>query len=59
MLLCHVDVEANQQPLAELMHAAIIMDYTLILAWSFAEAARYIETFKAYEKKGATLIKVY
>lgn len=32
-------------------------DHTLILAWSTSEVARYLETFRAYAKKPADLIK--
>jgi uroporphyrinogen-III decarboxylase len=35
------------------------MEFTLICAWSLAEAARYLETYKAYENKGAKIIKVH
>ena len=35
------------------------MGFTLICAWSLAEAARYLETYKAYENKGAKIIKVH
>ena len=32
-------------------------DYTLLLAWSVPEAARYLETLRAYAKKPADMIK--
>jgi hypothetical protein len=42
----------------ELMLLCTKVGFTLICAWSLAEAARYIETYKAYENKGAKVIKV-
>lgn len=57
VLLCHVDVDDNERPLEELTKIAFINNWTLVCVWSFEEAARYIETFKSYEKKSAELIK--
>lgn len=57
IVLCLVDVEGSTQPLEELMLLCTNMGFTLICAWSLAEAARYLETYKAYENKGAKIIK--
>ncbi|KAF8958216.1 ssDNA endonuclease and repair protein rad10, partial [Haplosporangium bisporale] len=35
----------------------MVNDFTVICAWSNEEAARYIETFKAYENKAPDAIK--
>lgn len=51
MILCLVDVEDNIKPLHELNRMALLESCTLILSWSIVEAARYIETYKAYETK--------
>ena len=57
VLLVFVDDENNQTTLQELNKIAFACDFTLILAWSNAECARYIETFKAYEGKSAVSIQ--
>ena len=35
----------------------VVNDASLVLAWSELEAARYLETFKAYEGKDASSIQ--
>jgi DNA excision repair protein ERCC-1 len=57
VILCYVDVEDNEVALKQINRLAVLSDFTLVLAWSWAEAARYLETFKAYENKSASLIK--
>ncbi|CAI5736807.1 unnamed protein product [Hyaloperonospora brassicae] len=57
LVLCFVDVDDNEVALREINRVALLSDFTLVLAWSWLEAARYLETFKAYENKSATLIK--
>lgn len=57
VLLCLVDVEGSTKPLEELTLLCISLGFTLICCWSLTEAARYIETYKAYENKGAKTIK--
>lgn len=56
VLLLQVDVKDPQQALKELAKVCILADCTLILAWSPEEAARYLETYKAYELKPADLL---
>ena len=41
----------------EVTKAALVHDCTALLAWSAQEAARYLETLKAYQRKPADLIK--
>ncbi|KAE9013866.1 hypothetical protein PF004_g8538 [Phytophthora fragariae] len=55
LVLCFVD--DNEVALREINRVALLSDFTLVLAWSWLEAARYLETFKAYENKSATIIK--
>lgn len=43
--------------LQDLNKLAFACDFTLILAWSNGECARYIETFKAFEGKSAAAIQ--
>ncbi|KAF9933698.1 ssDNA endonuclease and repair protein rad10 [Linnemannia zychae] len=57
VLLLLVDVDTHQQAIREMTRVAMVNDLTLICAWSNEEAARYIETFKAYENKPPDAIK--
>ncbi|XP_023647821.2 DNA excision repair protein ERCC-1 [Paramormyrops kingsleyae] len=57
VLLLQVDVKDPHHALKELARICIMADCTLILAWSPEEAGRYLETYKAYEKKPADLLK--
>ncbi|TDH67088.1 hypothetical protein CCR75_005344 [Bremia lactucae] len=47
----------NEVALREINRVALFSEFTLVLAWSWLEAARYLETIKAYENKSATIIK--
>lgn len=49
--------EAEETPLQELNRLCFQYGVTLLLAWSNLEAARYLETFKAYEKKSTASIQ--
>ncbi|KDO31364.1 hypothetical protein SPRG_03981 [Saprolegnia parasitica CBS 223.65] len=57
VVVCHVDVPDNESALKEINRDALACGFTLLLAWSWKEAARYIETLKSYENRPATLIK--
>ena len=57
VLMVLVDVEDNANTLLELNKLAVVHNMTLILAWSEQEAARYLETIKAFDGKDATLIQ--
>ncbi|KAG3119785.1 hypothetical protein PI124_g2084 [Phytophthora idaei] len=57
LVLSFVDVDDNEVALREINRVALLSGFTLVLAWSWLEAARYLETFKAYENKSATIIK--
>jgi len=57
ILLCLVDVEDNASILLFLNKVCCINNLTMILAWSEQEAARYLETFKAFEGKDASTIQ--
>ncbi|EEB07724.2 DNA repair endonuclease Swi10 [Schizosaccharomyces japonicus yFS275] len=56
ILLAVVDVENHRESIQELVKTSVVNRYTLILAWSSAEAARYIETYKAFEFAAPTNI---
>ncbi|MCJ1443485.1 MAG: ssDNA endonuclease and repair protein rad10 [Stictis urceolatum] len=57
VLLTLVDIDAHEEPLRELAKTSLVNNYTLILAWSAREAARYLEAYKAMERAAPTAIK--
>jgi len=57
ILLVLVDVQDNANVLLLLNKFAVTANLTLLLAWSEEEAARYLETFKAFDGKDAALIQ--
>lgn len=57
MLLCYVDIDDNTSPLLFLNDLCVQNNLSLILAWSEEEAARYLETVKAFDGRDATMIK--
>jgi DNA excision repair protein ERCC-1 len=57
ILLVMVDIEAHEESLKELSKTSLINNVTVILAWSAAEAGRYLELFKTYEHAAPTSIK--
>lgn len=57
ILLALVDDDSCLKSLLELNKIAFVSDFSLILAWSNEEAARYIETLKSYENKSSSSIQ--
>lgn len=57
VVLCLVDAEDVVKPMCEVNKIAAMGGCTLACAWSSEEAARYIETFKAYENKTPDVIR--
>ncbi|KAL7503836.1 hypothetical protein ACHAXN_001568 [Cyclotella atomus] len=57
ILLCYVDIDDNANVILYLNDLCVQNNFTLILAWSEEEAARYLETFKAFDGKDASLIQ--
>ncbi|KAI9332305.1 restriction endonuclease type II-like protein [Zopfochytrium polystomum] len=57
IILCKVDIEDHQHSIRELTKATILAGFTLFLAWSAEEAARYLETFKICENKPPDMIR--
>ena len=51
------DVADVERPLLDVGRMGVTAGWTLIVAASPAEAARYLETYKAYEHKPATAIR--
>jgi DNA excision repair protein ERCC-1 len=54
MLLCLVDIEDSAPSILFLNDLCVQNNYTLILAWSDEEAARYLETVRAFDGKDPT-----
>ncbi|KAF8821147.1 Dna repair protein rad10 subfamily protein [Cardiosporidium cionae] len=57
LLLCLVDLDEADGPLGEITLLAYQNNFTLFVVSSALEAARVLETFKAYEQKPADLIQ--
>ncbi|XP_057268691.1 DNA excision repair protein ERCC-1-like [Pezoporus wallicus] len=57
VLLLQVDVKDPQRALKDLAKICVLSDCTLLLAWSPEEAARYLETYKAFEQKPPDLLR--
>lgn len=57
VLLVLVDTKDPHHMLKNLTRICILADLTLILAWSFEEAGKIIETYKIYENKPADNIR--
>ncbi|KAL2144814.1 hypothetical protein VTI28DRAFT_8476 [Corynascus sepedonium] len=49
VLLTLVDIPNHEDALRELSKTSLVNQVTVILAWSAAEAARYLELYKSYE----------
>ncbi len=58
IVLFLVDAPDHVRSIRELSRiSATALNFTLVLSWSNEEAARYLETFKAFERKTADSIK--
>lgn len=57
IVLCMVDIENHEDSLKELSKTSVINNVTIVLCWSAAEGARYLELFKTYENAAPTSIK--
>lgn len=57
ILLAMVDIPNHEDSLRELSKTSLVNNVTLILCWSAAEAARYLELYKAYEHANFNSIK--
>lgn len=49
VLLTMIDIPNHEDPLRELSKTSMVNNVTVISCWSAAEAARYLELYKAYE----------
>lgn len=57
VLLLYVDGPDHVRAIRELTRASVVLEFCVLLAWSNEEAARYIETFKAYELRSADALR--
>lgn len=57
ILLTMVDIPNHEDSLRELSKTSSINNVTIILCWSAAEAARYLELYKSYEHANFSSIK--
>ncbi|KAI0839654.1 restriction endonuclease type II-like protein [Hypoxylon sp. FL0890] len=57
ILLTMVDIPNHEDSLRELSKTSLINNVTIILCWSAAEAARYLELYKSYEHANFNAIK--
>ncbi|KAK3941604.1 restriction endonuclease type II-like protein [Diplogelasinospora grovesii] len=57
ILLTMVDIPNHEDSLRELSKTALVNNVTVILCWSAAEAARYLELYKSYEHANFSAIR--
>ena len=57
ILLTMVDITNHEDSLRELSKTSLVNNVTVILCWSAAEAARYLELYKSYEHANFNAIK--
>jgi DNA excision repair protein ERCC-1 len=57
VLLTMVDIGNHEDSLKELSKTSLVNNVTVILCWSAAEAARYLELYKSYEHANAGAIR--
>ncbi|KAI1080051.1 mating-type switching protein swi10 [Whalleya microplaca] len=57
ILLTMVDIPNHEDSLRELSKTSLVNNVTIILCWSAAEAARYLELYKSYEHANFNAIK--
>lgn len=52
-----VDIPNHEDSLRELSKTSLVNNVTIVLCWSAAEAARYLELYKSYEHAGFAAIR--
>lgn len=57
VLLAMVDIPNHEDALRELSKTSLVNNATLVLCWSAAEAARYLELYKSYEHASFAAIR--
>lgn len=59
VLLAMVDIGNHEESLRELAKTALVNHLTLVLCWSAAEAAHYLELYKTYEHASPASIRAH
>lgn len=57
ILLTMVDIPNHEDSLRELSKTSLVNNVTIVLCWSAAEAARYLELYKSYEHASFAAIR--
>ncbi|KAI9051268.1 hypothetical protein LZ554_005369 [Drepanopeziza brunnea f. sp. 'monogermtubi'] len=57
VVLTMVDIQNHEESLKELSKTSLVNNVTVMLCWSAAEAARYLELYKSYEHANASAIR--
>lgn len=57
VVLTMVDIPNHEEVLRELSKTSLVNNVTLVLCWSAAEAARYLELYKSYEHANFNAIR--
>lgn len=57
IILTMIDIQNHEESLKELSKTSLINNVTVILCWSAAEAARYLELYKSYEHANHSAIR--
>ncbi|KAM0331711.1 hypothetical protein ACHAQA_003390 [Verticillium albo-atrum] len=57
ILLAMVDIPNHEDSMRELSKTSLVSNVTVILCWSAAEAARYLELYKSYEHANFSAIR--
>ncbi|CCF41448.1 DNA repair protein rad10 [Colletotrichum higginsianum] len=57
IMLTMVDIPNHEEVLRELSKTSLVNNVTIILCWSAAEAARYLELYKSYEHANFNAIR--
>ncbi|KAK2004947.1 DNA repair protein rad10, partial [Colletotrichum falcatum] len=57
IMLTMVDIPNHEEVLRELSKTSLVNNVTIILCWSAAEAARYLELYKSYEHASFSAIR--
>ncbi|KAJ6438965.1 mating-type switching protein swi10 [Purpureocillium lavendulum] len=57
ILLTMVDIPNHEDSLRELSKTSLVNNATIVLCWSAAEAARYLELYKSYENANFAAIR--
>lgn len=57
ILLTLVDIPNHEDSIRELSKTSVVNNVTVILCWSAAEAARYLELYKSYENASFSAIR--